>query len=270
MQKTLSMKHCLILPASLIFFTLFAQDKKTNSIQTTAILYATVDRAGDLYVVTEEGIKKYDAQGNKLNSYPSTGISSFDTGNGVRLLAYKRNTKEYAILTPSLREATTATLDSTLVIEPVLVASSGDYNLLIADAGDRTIKKIDTRDPGVLTEVKIDTSKTGHAVFTLLRAYQTLIFLLEKQTGIQVYNSIGNYLRTIPAPEIEYFNFLGEELYYLHDGKINFIDLYTGAKRQTDFSSDARFVVLTEERLYAVNDNSIDVFEFTPGKDSQK
>ena len=240
---------------------------RLKTITTKQALFATTDRAGDLYIVTREGIQKFDDKGTILCTYSQPNITSFDTGNGVRMLAYKRGTQQYDILSPSLQKVESRTLDPSFAIDPELICSSGDYNIWILDRADWSLKKIDLKESVVLVDVKMDTSQATMKI-PFMREYQNLLFLLDVQTGILIYNSLGNYIKTIPLKGVGYFNFLGEELYYFKDGKINLIDLFTGEQRVLPFSKgETSFVVMTDMRLFSVLPSGIQIYEFSPTTD---
>jgi hypothetical protein len=188
----------------------------------------TVDRAGDFYTITENGIYKFDSLGHRLDSvHVDTPVTLFDTGNGVRLLAYFRDKQEYAIYSPKLEERQRLPIDSSFAISPWLVCASGDYDLLILDAADWSVKKVDTKRSVVSFEFTLDPVLAEDADFIFMREYLGFLFIHDRKNGIHVFNRLGMKLRTLPAPGAKSFNFRGEELYYLSGGKIHFIDLYT-------------------------------------------
>lgn len=253
--------------ACILFLTTdlsFAQKKLIRSVEIENIQQVTMDRAGDVYVVTASSITRYDKNGKELKtiSIQST-PTSFDTGNGVQLLMYERKDQQYTILSPSLEKTSETKIDNSIAIAPWLVCSSGDLHVLILDAADWSIKKVDKRDAHVVHEFKVDPLLTTNPSFVFMREYQNLIFLYDEITGLAVFNNIGIKVKTYQTGT-PHFNFLGQELYYLKDKKINFIDIYTGDIRQLDLSGTCDDVLITDERLIRITSNRLDVFEFQP------
>jgi hypothetical protein len=243
---------------------IFAQKRLIKTIESENIQQVAMDRAGDVYLITSSSISKYDKDGKTLNTINiQTTPTSFDTGNGVRLLMYKRKDQQYTIFSPTLEKISETTIDNSIAIEPWLVCSAGDLHLLILDAADWSIKKIDKRDSHVEQEFKIDPLLTTNPSFVFMREYQNLIFLYDAITGLSIFNNIGIQLKNyqIGTP---HFNFLGHELYYLKDKKINFIDLLTGDTRQVDLPGQYNDVLITDERLIKISANRLDFFEFQP------
>ena len=244
--------------------SLVAQSGLINTIEVNGIDHVAIDRAGDIYVLTSSTISKFDKDGKQIGEASITLATSFDTGNGVRLLMYNRENQEYTILTPSLTKVSENPIDNSLAIEPWLVCSSGDYNILILDAADWSIKKVDSRQSKILTEFKIDSSVSKPHHFLSIREYQNFIFLLDKQSGISIFNSIGLKLKTIKADGITSFQFLGQELYYFNNGKLYFTDLFTMETREEEVKGSYHSVLITDERLIAVKENMIQIFEYHP------
>ena len=68
------------------------------------MIYATVDRPGELYIVTKQGqIQRFDTNGNLVSEYKNQPTPTlFDPRDGARLFAYFRQDQHYSYLSPSL------------------------------------------------------------------------------------------------------------------------------------------------------------------------
>lgn len=257
-----------------MYFTIFlflpaihlsAQKRLIKSVELKEIGFATLDRAGDLYIFTASSLIKFDKDGKQLAEMLTPPPTAFDTGNGVRLLMYFRQEQRYKIITPSLSEVSTNALDNAIAIEPWLVCSAGDYNILIFDDADLSVKKVDTQQDKVLSEFKVDSTLiTGGERLLYMQAYQNFTFLLDRQSGISIYNSMGRKLKTITITGINSFHFLGQELYYFKDGKLHFTDLFSAETRVEEIRGSYKNVLITDERLIGISPNRVDIFEYTP------
>ncbi len=223
------------------------------------ITSTTVDRAGDFYATTNDGIYRFDSLGHHLDSVAvDAPVTLFDTGNGVRLLAYFRDKQEYAIYSPQLDERQRLAIDSSFAISPWLVCASGDYDVMILDAADWSVKKVDTRRSVVTSEFTLDLSLTENADFVFMREYLGFLFILDRDNGILVFNRLGMKLRSLPAPGAPSFYFRGEELYYYSDGKLHFTDLYSLETRVQAVPSPCRDVVLGTGTAMLVTDKGLE------------
>jgi hypothetical protein len=256
-------------------FTLFlflsissaAQKKITTINVSDAIAFASVDRAGELYILGKSGqMQKFGIDGKLLAVY-KTGPAPdlFEPRDGSRLFAYFRKERKIQYLNPSFAPHSTALLDSAFVIDPWLAFSSGDHNLWVLDAADNTLKKINPRTSELEADVKLADnliSKITNIKFA--REYQGFVFLLDDQKGILVFNSMGKWIKTIAVPSLSYFNFIGEDLYYPSQNTLVHINLFSGEKRVTDLKKSFNIALVTDERLFLVQSNTIDFFEFKP------
>lgn len=268
------MKACAIIGFSIMVLfpaiTPHAQPRPARSVTLPGVRQITTDRAGDFYAITAEAIHKYDSNGTELHVVRTPSPTTlFDTGNGVRLLAYLRDTQEYIIYPPTLAPREPVKIDPTFAIEPRLVCSSGDYNLVILDAADWSVKKIDTRRSAVANEFRLDPDAATEPDYVFMREYQGFLFLLDSGEGISIYNKLGMKLKSIPVEGLRSFNFLGQELYYYQDGRIHFTDLFTLETRSVQFDGPYRDVVIGYGRGFALTADGLSFFSFAPGKTSE-
>lgn len=242
--------------------------KKILSVTLDAeVISASVDRVGELYIVAVDNtIQKFDINGQLIAASKETPAPTlFDPRDGSRLFAFFRSIRSIAYLSPSLETNAKLTIDSAFVIDPLLACSSGDHDMWALDAADETLKKIRPRTSTMLVEVKLhqDPAITFSNI-TFMREYQGFLFLYEKQKGIHVFNGMGRWIKTIAAPSIRYFNFLGEELYYPGPGKLIFTNLYTGEQREMAISNPFEIALVTDERLFLVQKKGVDFLQFKP------
>lgn len=240
----------------------FAQKKIKSVTLSDQIVYATVDRPGELYVLTRNNqIQKFDIDGKLLSVYKNLpSPTAFDPRDGARLFAYFRQDQHYSFLSPSFDITSSYSIDPSFAIEPWLICISGDYNLWILDASDFSLKKVNVKTASVEVDIKVpeSLSKTTSS-YTSIREYQGFLFLLSKENGIAIFNSMGKWLKTIESRGLSFFNFLGEELYYLREGKVVFFNLFSAETREISAPAVAQFVLITDERIFAIKDMTITI-----------
>jgi hypothetical protein len=257
----------LVLAFLLFSIPAFCQ-KKIRTIEVSdSIMYATIDRPGDLYIITKSGqIQKFDENGNMILLYKSTNIPTlFDPRDGARLFTYYRSTQQYEFLNPSFEATASYHVDSSFAIKPWLICPSGETKLWVLDSADHSLKKINTKESVVEVEVLIDSTLIYDASsFTTMREYQGFVFLLNPKSGILIFNGLGKNIKTLEVKGISNFQFLGEELYYTKSGGLHLFDLFTADERKIDLPSESKFSILTGTRLFQVFSRSIVFSEFSP------
>lgn len=243
----------------------FCQFKKIKRIELAdTVMSVAIDRPGDLYVIdTKAKLQKFDKDGNlTLSEKTDSRFNLFEPRDGARLFAFDRLARQCAFLSPTLEPINLQPIDSAFVITPSMACSSGEFNIWVVDEADQSLKKINVRSKRIEIDVKLSTNLNANDIL-FMREYQGFLFILSKKSSIQILNSMGKVVKSITSKKISYFNFLGEELYYLQDNKLKFWDLFTSETREINLPSPCRYALLTDERLYLAQDRSIEIFEVT-------
>jgi hypothetical protein len=245
----------------------FAQKKiKTLDVSDT-IVFATVDRVGELYVVTKHGqIQRFDTQGTLLAIYKNGPAPTlFEGRDGARLFAFFKKERAIQVLNPSFEVVSSFKIDSAFINDPWLACASGDHNFWVIDAADRTLKKINPRTGSVDVDVKLPQQLSSDIkAISSIREYQGFVFILDSLTGIHILNGMGNWLKSESGANLPYFNFIGEELYYPSQQKLNHLNLFTTEKREVLLKVPFSIALVTDERLYTIKHKTIVFFEYKP------
>jgi len=270
MVKSISFEFifpCLIFAALLINNPLNAQNlKKVKGFRPGKIENVAVDRLGDFFLVFGNGtIKKYDANGKVLASLKGNKSPTLiEPWYHPRIFKYDYRDRTCIIYDRNFQNGDVQPLDPSIAIDPILVCPTNDNQLIVLDRADFSIKRVNPASQEVTAEFYIDTVGARLNV-TYLREYQNLIFLLDKNHGIIIYNKEGkkiNRLRT----NANNFGFFGEELYFLQHEKIIFFDLYTEKTRELRIA-DSKFILVSDERILLVDSHDqVSIFEFSTEK----
>ncbi|MBL7846164.1 MAG: hypothetical protein JNL40_01755 [Cyclobacteriaceae bacterium] len=232
------------------------------------ITWAGIDRAGDLFVVLANGeIQKHDKSGKKIGSHHfNTPPTLLDPLDGVQSFFYFREGQRYGTMSYDFSTVNEKVLDPAFAVSPWLVCPAL-RELWILDSADFSIKKTAQNSMTISLENTLkhlpDKKITD---YVSLREYQNYVFLLDKSAGVHMFNPLGRYVRTLGESGMTYFNFLGEELYYLAGQELVFVDLYTAEKRKEplDGGSNYRFALLNEDTLYGIGLKSVTITAFKP------
>lgn len=240
--------------------------KKIKEFKAGKIENVSVDRLGNFFLVLKDGeIKKYDANGKVLASLKTENVPTLIEPwfhpkifvyylQGQHLVSYDRN----------FQNGDRQQLEPSIAIKPLLVCPTNDNKLLVLDGADFSIKKVNPHNHEVTAEFYIDSADV-RPNFIYMREYQNLIFLLDKNSGIGIYNNVGKKINQLKM-DANNFGFFGEELYFLQEDKVVFFDLYTEKIRLVD-AGKGKFILVTDERILLVKENGqVVLFEFNEKK----
>jgi hypothetical protein len=254
--------------AFFLFCDLKAQGlKKVKEIKTGQIESVAIDRLGDFFLVFNNGeIKKYDANGKVLASLKGQKSPTLlEPWFHPRIFVYHQQGQTIDIYDRNFQNPDVQQLEPSIAIKPLLACPTNDNKILVLDGADFSIKKVNPSNNEVTAEFYVD-SVQSKPNFVYMREYQNMFFLLDKNAGIVIYNTVGKKINQLKT-DANNFGFFGEELYFLQEGKVVLFDLYTEKIRLVDVGK-GKFVLVSDERILLVKENGrVILFEFN-GKDS--
>jgi len=245
--------------------------KKLKELPLKNIDNVSVDRLGDLFIIFKNGsIKKYDANGKEL-AVLKKGKSPtlIEPWYHPKIFTYDRANQQSIVYDHNFHLPQINKIDPSIAVNPFLVCPTNDNKLLVLDQADWSIKKANPSTGKVLVEFNIDTTGMSKPIFSYLREYQNLIFLLDKYSGIFIFSNLGKKINHIKCT-IQNFGFYGEELFYLVDDRVIFFDLYSEKTREVKVEP-GKFVVVTDERIFVVKSNDrVAIYEFIAESSDEK
>ncbi len=261
MTKSVLFACCLCL----IGFTGFSQKKVADVSLPAKPVYAAVDRPGDLYVVFDNAIViKYDKNGKQLATRQLASVPTlFDPRDGVRVFAYDRKRQATASIAPDLSELEETPLHPEFAVSGWLVCpSKNEYWLL--DSTDVSLKKTREKGKAIAYEASFVKGQANVRQVSYLREYQNFLFVLDREKGIHVLNNLGREVKVFEEPNLPYFSFIGEEIYFPTAQGLQLVDLFTTEKRIIQLPHPATFALITDERMILVSNSKIEFLEFQP------
>lgn len=241
----------------LISFSCFAQKKVGSVTVANNIVYAGVDRPGDLYIIMSNGeAVKYDKNAKEIGRRKFKSVPTiFDPKDGTRAFAYFRETQTIESIAPDLSFADSSPLHPEFAISASLVCPSKN-ELWILDGADFSLKKTKEKGTAIAYEKSIGKNNAQY-----MREYLNFLFVLD--SGIHILNNLGNEIHLLESYG-PYFSFLGEEIYYPLENGLLLIDLYTTDTRKIALPHKAQYALLTDDRMILVEGKTVEFFEFTP------
>ncbi|MCC9137300.1 hypothetical protein ACFSKU_04820 [Pontibacter silvestris] len=220
------------------------------------------DRNGNVYTIdTKHNLLRLDPQGRPLDTFspPTRGrINAIEAWNPMKVLLFYQDRQELLLLDRFLRPINAiklSALEYTGIAKAATLASDDGFWLF--DESSFALQKFSnqTRALTVETSLNLILDKEQFDV-RMIREYQNMVYLLDFNGGVYVFDNLGNYKKKLPFAGLKYISFKDDELYFVKDGKLQFYNLYTLAVRQIPLPTKKAYVSAL------VND--MQVFLFTP------
>jgi hypothetical protein len=206
-----------------------------RTVPLTQPVHLSVDRYGNYYVADAAGnLDRYDSLGQFALHYSPpklAQITQLEARPTVRIFAFYRELQEYKLLDRFLTPLETYSLAqaSPELGFVRLAAPALDNQLWLYDDGQFSLYKFDKNQNSLSLKAPLDLL-LGQADydFNQMAEYQNQLFVNDRNSGVLVFDNLGNYRRRLGHPT-DHFDFYGNQLYYLHQGQLWLVHLYTGA-----------------------------------------
>jgi len=232
--------------------------KKIKEWKVRDVTMMAEDRLGDFFIVQKIGrIKKYDPDGKVLASTSEKDVTLIEPWYHPSIFIYKRNKQQYVLYGRNFENREGFVVEPSIAIEPFLACPTHDNKLWIFDKADNSVKKVNRYTNEVIQEFEIEPKHIANqAEFTYLREYLNLVFLLDKNSGILILNHLGLVINKIEIKDLKSFYFYGEEIYYLENDKLKFLNLVTEKEHEVNLPTGTQQAIITDERIIILNNSS--------------
>lgn len=230
----------------------------------------SIDTYFNFYTADANGnVSKFDSDGNFLLTFSpqkKSNVTLLEAWRNVNIFVFYRNFQQFLFLNRFLTPSPNTDLNEELVGFARIAAPSSDNNLWLVDESDFSLKKYN------LTFHKLDIRNPLELILnpqnydlTFLREYQNLLFINDKNSGILIFDNMGNLKERISVQGLDYFSFIKNNLYYIKDNKLILLDLYTKKSKEIELPAPKtyNFVLLSEQRAFFFDQDSVDIFSFS-------
>lgn len=243
-----------------------AQNKALHKLQFDKLYHSGINPAGEFFTLSEKKINRFDRNGkitHEINFTNSAEVTQFDAWHLTQLVLYYRSKQTIEIYNPMLDLRNSFVIDSVFAIEPEWIAASFDQqHFWIFDKADKSIKKINYKTQEVIVDEVIHAFREQETVKGM-REYQRFLFIRTTE-ALHVFNTMGHHIKQIAINANQNFDFFGEELVILDRDQLIMNSLFSDDMRKADAFAVFEKVFLTDERLFGVNKNSVEIFQFNP------
>lgn len=197
---------------------------------------ASLDRRGALYIAdADNNLRQYGAEGLPLNTYspPQPGHTALvEAWNVTNTLLFYDDRQEVLLLDRFMAPLSQLRL-SEYVEGMVRVATlAPDNQIWLLDESNLVLREFDPNTLRLVQNTPLDLliGRT-RPDFRFIRQYQNNTYLVDRTTGIYVFDNLGNYKKKLPFAGLSTIGFKGDELYYVSGGALHFFHLYNLTER---------------------------------------
>ncbi len=199
----------------------------------------SADPAGLLYVADgRQNIVQLTPDGQRLQTYSPAvrgRVASLDAGFTGKVLAFYDDRQALVLFDRFLSPITALQFaDFPATAERLIRAATlaPDGTIWLYDERQLALVRLDPRDPSAATAVPLDLVLTSpKSDIRALHVWQNQLYLVDRATGIYVFDIFGAFSRRIVLPGLANVHFRGDELFFLTaDARaLQFEALYTSA-----------------------------------------
>lgn len=228
-----------------------------------------IDRMSNIYLTdSKNNLHQYNATGRLMSTYSPTRtghIGNVEAWNGMKVMLFYDDQQQVILLDRFLNNISTINLRNYTDGLIKVATTTADDRLWLFNESEFSLLKFDPKNSEIVSTTPLnltfDRKKTD---IRFIREYQNMVYMVDKTTGIYVFDNLGNYKKTLPFPELSIICFKGDELYFLQGGKLHFFNLYSFAERSFDVPPvpTYRQALVGEDLVYLLSDSGLDLYAF--------
>ncbi len=181
-----------------------------------------------------------------------------------KVVAFYEAFQEVVILDRFLTETARYPLDQYNIGFASQVAFNFQQHLWVVDESDFSLKLLDLQLQKVLIEQPffpyLDVDKHN---ITFLKEYQGTIFVVDADTGVLVFDNMGNHQKTIESSGVKDLFFSGDKMYMLKGEQLVIRSLYHQATDTVSLPKhDYHRIALSGGYFFFASDRQLDIYRY--------
>jgi hypothetical protein len=228
----------------------------------------SIDRYGNIYTGDTQGnIFKFDSTGIQLGVFSAqktVNISSIEAWQMLQVFVFYRDIQEFTLLNRFLTPIAGSTqVNQNLIGFARSATLAANETLWMFDDTEFSLKKYGLSSQQVLinTPLSLILGASDYNI-NFMREYQNMLYINDKNSGILVFDNLGNYKKKLPFVGLNYFSFRGNELYFIEAGKVHLFNLYTLDQRNIVLPAEYTYIfaLLAENKLITFTKNAFQIY----------
>ena len=198
---------------------------------------ASLDRRGALYVAdADNNLRQYGPEGLPLNTYAPAQpghVAQVEAWNVTTTLVFNDDRQQLVLLDRFLSLISEVRLADYLDGTVRVATLAPDNFIWLLDESSLVLREFDPNTLRLVQSTPLDLIiGRSRPDFRFIRQYQNNTYLVDRSTGVYVFDNLGNYKKKLPFPGLGTVGFRGDEMYFLEAGAIRFFHLYNLTERR--------------------------------------
>ena len=252
----------LTIAVALLFHSVMAQDfvSWSKDVDASAL---EIDRLGNIYLIKDNIVKKYDADMSFLcayDNYPAGSLSSLDVSNPFKVIVFYSEFNKLMYLDSNLAELRSPImLDDAALYNTKVVCSSSYGGFWVFDEQNVCVRRVDASLEVSQQGTNIY-DKVGDANVVAMRESINYLFLFVDDGKVLILDKFGNFYKSLEVGgTFTDFCIDNDVLYYSLNGEINAYDVV--ADNTLSIPTEGMNVVkfrIRHDLLYLLADNKLE------------
>ncbi|RZK23193.1 MAG: hypothetical protein EOO56_05915 [Hymenobacter sp.] len=232
---------------------------------------ASIDRRGTLYLADKDNnLRQLTTAGQPLNTYSPAQpghVAVLEAWNQNSVLVFYDDRQQVLLLDRFLAPLSEIRL-ADYVDGTVRTATLAPDGLLwLLDESNLVLREFDPQALRLVQNTPLDLLiGRSRPDFRFLRQYQNNIYLVDRISGVFVFDNLGNYRKKLPFSGLDFITFRGDELAYLSGGLLHFFHLYNLTERTQPLPADldattVRQMLLGDQYAYFVTMQGVRIYQ---------
>jgi hypothetical protein len=232
---------------------------------------ASVDRRGTLYLADKDNnLRQLTTAGQPLNTYSPAQpghVAVLEAWNQNSVLVFYDDRQQVLLLDRFLAPLSEVRLADYIDGTVRTATLAPDGLLWLLDESNLMLREFDPQALRLVQSTPLDLLiGRSRPDFRFLRQYQNNIYLVDRTSGVFVFDNLGNYRKKLPFTGLDFVTFRGDELAYLSGGQLHFFHLYNLTERTQPLPADldattVRQVLLSDQYAYFVTAKGVQIYQ---------
>jgi len=220
------------------------------------------DNLGNLYVVKDFVVSKYNPSGNLLFTYSDNfmgEISSISIGEGLKVLVYYRDNGQLVLLDNTMsRIASPVNLNFNNLGTTTLATTSVQNSFWFFDPIQGAIIRTTNTINVIFNSGNLSQLLNSPINPNFMVEYGNKLYLNDPEMGILVFDIFGTYLKTIPIKGLLKFQIAEKGLYFYRNNHLFFYDFQNFNQIEIPLPvKSALQVLVSNKMLFIQTDNAV-------------